>query len=441
MTPADCDPLKLLILPEDRSPEDRSPEARICTLAHPRTSNPSRYYFDPKKGIYEFTRIAAPKSVYRSWLISGRAQHIQRRAESGNSQALISTQQNFQVEEPEASPTIGLEESPVKPISDGYVLKNAEMLVATPIDYLFLLLPSLINTASARSSSRGLFLATDDLIENFADRSKHLDYISSHETARFAMEERMQAVCDSVDAGDEKMYRLNDDKLLAELVYKARNLVEMGLPGSMEEKFIRKALEIPIMVVKHEDSSVSEPNASQSDAPPLVSTPSDVADSQASTATSVSTKSGGTEVTIPDDPAPAADDTELLHLLRIRTAISYMISAYIPPTLATTLNTMLGSDKCPVNFKSLDERLANLAKMRAEALAARSLGDFSRKRSMYEEDDAAETRAEKKRRKEEEEKERKTGETRGIRDLKKVDTKGMKKMSDFFGASIVAKKR
>ena len=59
---------------------------------------------------------------------------------------------------------------------------------------------------------------------------------------------------------------------------------------------------------------------------------------------------------------------------------------------------------------------------------------------MYEEDDAVETRAEKKRREEEEVKRKKAGESRGIRDLKKVDTKGMKKMSDFFGKAAAKKK-
>jgi hypothetical protein len=436
MSPA-SDPPKLLILPKNPSPE-----ARICTLGHPRTSNPSRYYFDPEKGIYEFTRIAAPKHVYRSWLIGGKSPRIQSKDRSGSLGTSIPSTPDVKTGNSGAAPpNNGFKDSGAKPISDGYVLKNAELLIATPIDYLFLLLPSLANTTSAKSSSKELFLSADDHIEKLVDKSEHLVQISSHGTARAAMEERMQAVCDSVDAGDEKMYRLNDDKLLDELVIKAKKMVEKGLPASMEERFIRKALDTPIMVVKHEDSSVSETNASQGDALPSGSTSFDAADSQASTATSVSTTSVSTEVTIPDDPASATENTELFHLLRIRTALSYMISAYIPPTYATILYTMLGSDKSPVNFKPLDERLASLAKVRAEALAARSLGDFSRKRSMYEEDDAVESRAEKKRLKEDEEKKKKAGETRGLRDLKKVDTKGMKKMSDFFGKSIAVKKR
>jgi hypothetical protein len=48
------------------------------------------------------------------------------------------------------------------------------------------------------------------------------------------------------------------------------------------------------------------------------------------------------------------------------------------------------------------------------------------------EDEDSETRAEKKRKKEEEEKRKKAGESRGVKNLKKVNVSGMKKMSDFF---------
>ena len=48
-----------------------------------------------------------------------------------------------------------------------------------------------------------------------------------------------------------------------------------------------------------------------------------------------------------------------------------------------------------------------------------------------EDDEAVEARAEKKRKREEEEK-RKKSESRALKDLKKVNTKGMKKLSSFF---------
>ncbi|KAK3167404.1 hypothetical protein OEA41_010531 [Lepraria neglecta] len=433
------DPPKLLILPEDRSAE-----ARICTLAHPRTSNPSRYLFEPEKGIYEFTKVAAPKSTYRSWLIGGRARHVQPKAglKSTNGTRSVERSQSAAFE---ASPSADIEHTTERPISDGYVIKTAELLVATPIDYLFLVLTSFTTSSSAKSpSSKRLFLSADDLLERVSEKSKHFNQILGHQKSRLAMEERMQAICDMVDAGDEKMYRLSDEKLLNELVLKGKAMVERGLPNTMEERFIRKALETPVMVLKRGESSMSEATPSQTGTPMSESTTSESIDSQTSTTTSDSTTSVGsaaTEITVPDDTAPPPIPNELYHLLRMRTALSYMISSYIPPTLALALNTLLSSPQSPIDFKPLNERLASIAKIRAEALTSRSLGDFSRKRSMYEEDDAAETRAEKKRRKEEEEKKKKAGESRGIRDLKKVDTKGMKKMKDFFGKAAAVKKK
>lgn len=407
---------KLLILPEDRSSE-----ARICTLAHPRTSNPSRYLFDPEKGIYEFTRVAAPKSTCRSWLIGKRKRDASSKMEKKDAKGPASTEEPTHALDSQDPLTAEKKHAKIRPFSDGYVVKFAELLVATPIDYLFLLLPCFVNSPSAKLPSKGLFLSADDLLEKLSEHSRHLGQILRYPKLRLATGERMQAVCDMVDAGDEKMYRLSNKMLLNELVLKAEAMVVRGLPASIEERFVRKALETPVMVVKREESFESEPN------------PSECVDSQMSFANAESTATVATDVTVPDETALTAVPKELYHLLRLRTAISYMISAYIPPTLAATLNTLLASEQSPLDFAPLDERLGSIAKLRAEALAARSLGDFSRKRSMYEEDDAAETRAEKKRRKEEEEKKKKAGETRGIRDLKKVDTKGMKKMSDFFG--------
>lgn len=338
-----------------------------------------------------------------------------------------------------------LAEANDRPISDGYTVKNAEMLIATPIDHLFLLLPSFVHESSAQfSTSRRLFLSADDLLEKLSEKSKHFNHITSHEQTRLAMEQRLRAVCDTVDAGDEKMYRLSDEKLLHELMWKAKTMIVKGLPASMEERFIRKALETPVMVVKHEESSVSDATVSQNEMPTSESVVSEAVDSQASTASAESTASAlstTTEITIPEDITPAINASELYHPLRLRTALSYIVSSYVPPEIAQRLNTLISSGKSQVNFKILDERLADVANMRAEALASRSFGDFSRKRSMYEDDDAAETRAEKKRKKEEEEKRKKANESRGIKDLKKVDTKGMKKMSDFFGKAAAAKKK
>ena len=423
-------PPKLLILPKGASPE-----ARICTLSHPRTLTPSRYYFDPDKGLYEFTCVAASKSKCRSWLI-------------GRQTRLVNLQENTPpptMEEPEPGGVQANKETNGRPISDGYTVKNAEMLIATPIDHLFVLLPSFIYDSSSKSpASQKLFLSADDLLEKLSEKSKHFNRVSSHEQTRLAIEQRLRAVCDTVDAGDEKMYRLNDEKLLHELVLKAKTIVAKRVPASMEERFVRKALETPVMVVQREEPSITNASMSQNETTTSDSITSEAVDSQASTASADSTASASstaTDITIPEGATPLTSTGELYHLLCLRTALSYMISNYIPPAIAQPLNTLIASGKSPVDFKILNDHLANIAKMRAEALASRSFGDFSRKRSMYEDDDAAETRAEIKRRKEEDERKKKASESRGIKDLKKVDTRGMKKMSDFFGKAATAKKK
>ena len=431
-------PPRVLVLPEGASLE-----ARICTLSHPRTLTPSRYYFDPDNGLYEFMCVAAPQSIRRSWLIGRQTKPVNQKDDAPPGKTLA----NEDEPEPEgAQANEGAnEEANDRPISDGYIMKNAEMLIATPIDYLFLLLPAFTyDPQSKPPTSKRLFFSADDLLERLSETSKHFEYISNHEQTRLAMEQRLRAVCDTLDAEDEEMYRLNDEKLLRELVLKAKSMVAKGLPASMEEHFIRKALETPVMVVKHEESSVPDMTMSQIDMTTSESSMSEAIDSQNSTTSEDSTAtslSTATDMTVPAAVTPMMNTGELYHLLRLRTALSYIISSYIPVPIAEPLNALISSGQSLLDFRILDQRLANIAKMRAEALASRSFGDFSRKRSMYEDDDAAETRAENKRRKEEDEKKKKASESRGIKDLKKVDTRGMKKMSDFFGKVAGAKQK
>ena len=307
-------PPRLLVLPKESTEA-----ARILTLAHPRTSKPSRYYFDPTHGIYEFTRVAAPKAACRSWLLKSQPKGQLAQKEDSKE---APTDQDMTPKEDDQKPTEVVESTP-----NDYVMKSAEILVATPIDILFILLPSL--------SDQKLFLSADDLLDRLSERSKHFAHIMAYGPTRQQMEGRLKAVCDTVDAGDEQMYRLNEEKLLAELLLKAKNMVTSGLPASMEERFVRRALDTPLAVVKREEVSISE--ASQgTDTPMSETTVSETMESQTSTATADSTStaaSAGTEITIPGD-VDGKDTTDLKHLLRLRTALSYMLSSYIPSLMA-----------------------------------------------------------------------------------------------------------
>jgi Ydr279p protein family (RNase H2 complex component) wHTH domain/Ydr279p protein triple barrel domain len=419
-----ANPPKLFILPDNLSEE-----ARIVTLTNPRFPNESRYLVCPERGFYEFKAFTESKTTPRSWLLS---------------QDVISVQ-----EEAEKTPEVGLD---VKNTSEpkGYVTRNANLFVATPIDSLFLVLPALAPVATSKTteSPKKLFLSSDDYFENLVSFSPQLGPFLRTESIRTLLEEKMGAVCDTVEAGDETMYRLNEERLLEEILRKAKKMISRGLPGSMEEKLIRKALDVPIMginreaslLIEVEEDSVPVKSGSQT---PAADTP-DTQTTVSSTDTAASSCSGAsTAATSFSEESMAPQPVEKLRtpppinapdgvadLLRLRTALFFICSNYIAPHISESLKNMVASSSS-VDFSPLDSHLAQVAKMRQEAVSMRSLSDFSRKRSMIEDEDG-ETRAEKKRKKEEEEKRKKAGESRGVKNLKKVNVNGMKKMSDFF---------
>jgi hypothetical protein len=286
----------------------------------------------------------------------------------------------------------------------------------------------------------------DDIIDSHDDLPKHLRYILYHEAFRETLLRRVDGVCDSVQAGDEKLFRVSEAKLLQRLLAKAERMISQGLPTSLEERYVKQALAAPLMSVTRTDitTSASLPSPEEDE-----KEESQEAKDTQSTTTTITTASS-TSVSTPvseSAPTPAGEDLpdqqacpeSIIRLQRLSTALSFLKSTYISPELSIELDAMLSGPATPVDFKPLYDHLKHLAELRAEALASRSLGDFSRKRSA-EDDDAAEARAEKKRRKEEEEKKKKAGESRGVKELKKVNTTGMKKMSDFFGKASAKKK-
>jgi hypothetical protein len=259
------------------------------------------------------------------------------------------------------------------------------------------------------------------------------------------MEARMEAACDTVDAGDEKMYRLSETKLMAELLSKAKAMVRAGLPASMEAKFVQKALEAPVLVQKSfaSQGKLKETGTGSSTIGSEVSTPqTESVESQSSVSTvdsnasfvsvASTTATSIAEEEIQNDEVVSSmqASAEIINLQRLQVAFKFICASYIAPAMATTLQEQLLDQKISkLDFIPLNDYLAKVTKARADALASRSLGDYSQKRCRDEEEDEA--RADKKR-KLELEKAKKASESRAIRDLKKVDTSGMRKLSDFF---------
>jgi hypothetical protein len=392
-------PSKTFILPSSTSAN-----ARLLSLPNPQSGELSRYFFCPERGIYEFTVVASPPTTARSILFTP-------------------AQQSTTVSDHEKEKDV--------PSTTASIAKKAELLVATPVDALFFL--THLFSISAKSG-QSLFQPLDDIIDSNDDLPPHFRHVLYDETFRSTLLARAEAICETVEAGDEKMLRFSEMKLLKELIAKAERMAARGLPASLEERFIRQALAAPLMSVKREDSltghtwnndTASSESEERQDSPSTVAT----------TATpSVSTPAGEST------PAPGENSSSTDHvtrLQRIATALSFMKESYLPQALCTRIDEILASPGSPLDLKPLHDRLKQLVELRAEAFASRSASDFSRKRGL--DDEEVEARAEKKRKKDDEEKIKKAAESQGVRNLKKVNTTGMKKMSDFFGKSAAKK--
>lgn len=409
LPPPSENPSKIFILPSKATSD-----ARIVTLPNPRHLRPSRYLACPETGIYEFTKVVAPKTTPRSWLIETPVPSPEANADTDSDvcpkQASISTAQ--------------------------------ELYLATPMDPLFLCLPALTDAKSSKASShqKRMFLSSDDHFEKLPEAS-HLSEIMRWPKTRTLIERRMGAICEIVEAGDEIMFRLDEKKLLSAILDKATKMSNGGLPPSMDDKFVKKALEAPILIQKREmnrgevvttsltDSQTTTLSVESAESQTTSASTETAASSasQPSTAATSLTK----EPTFSDDVVSAIQASpEVIKLQRLRVAFNFICSNYVASALAARLQELLvKAGATTVDFLPLDDYLARLSKLRAEALAARSVGDYTRKHGRDEEEDEA--RAEKKK-KMEEEKKKKASESRGVRELKKVNTKGMKKMSDFF---------
>ncbi|CAF9905039.1 MAG: hypothetical protein GOMPHAMPRED_003017 [Gomphillus americanus] len=402
-------PPKLFLLPESISKD-----ATMVLLHHPRTLKPTRYYHCKRTGFYEIKRIASGNGLRKSLLLA-----------------------------PECARSTATEHDENLP-AGGHIIQTAAFFAVTPIDPLFLLLPALSPVPKNSKEHKPMFLTLDDHIDALGQTGKHLSYVCRHhhETLQL-IERRLAVICDTVTAGeDEKMYRLDHGKLLKHLIAKAETMVKSGLPPSMEAHFVKKPLQIPAahFLQQEEQQQKATPSAEAHG----LSDDSQAATSSSTTSITTSTSSPSsqsTTLTTPDEEdiqssSSSAVPDSIKHTLRLRVALSFLFSSYIPAHLATALEARLSRPTSPIiDFTPLTDHLAHLAKLRSElSTQAREtmMGD-GRKRALDDDEEAAAEREEKKRKKEDDERRRKAGESRGVRDLKKVNVQGMKKMSDFFG--------
>ena len=400
-----AEPSKHFILPKDISDQ-----ARFILLRHPRHSTAHRFLFCPERGLYEFTKISELPTEPRSLLFTPTSPETEKR------------EPEYPQHERETKPAV----------SEGHISKSADFFVATPFDLAFFLIPFVVPTKA--QAGKALFQPIEDILDEQIREDRQLRYV--FEKGRSLVEEAMLRFCDTIEAGDEQMFRPNEEQMLRIILEKVDNTVKIGLPSSLEGKFVTRALEAPMLSVKREETTVSvitdkakslapdeegdeDESATFDSQSPTASTAPSAAFSEISTATAVSTF------------VPETGDPKLLQLQRQRIVFDFIIASYVPNGIADRLRARLAAKDSPINFIPLEEHKKSLAALRAEALTSRSITDFSRKRGM-EDDETAELRAEKKRKQEEDDRKKRLGESNGVRALKKVNVVGMKKMSDFF---------
>ena len=401
-------------------PKGASSEARIITLPDPASSSSSRYFVCPEKGFHEFIKVAAPKKASRSWLLAP---------------------QNLGGVEMEDNVN---EEDSQEQEQEGYVLEQPNMFVATPIDPLFVLLPLLVGgeTGSYLTFSDYVFTTEKEGLAQLQQLLRQTTFAKLEKT----MEARIGSICECLDMGDgeDKMYKLSTSKLATTLVSKANNMVKRGLPVSMEERFVKQALEVPVMSIRREESSVSiapenaTPGAETDDIAAETSQESSSTITASTSTTTASTAASSFATAPAEAQHSAASDT--VNLLRIRTGLDFLVASYVPVSLRTAIQEIYQSSASPVDFTALDKHLEHIAGLKKQAQVLRSLSDnISRKRGADDDEDALD-KAEAKRKKKEEDEIKKKNMSRGVQQLAKANTTGMKKLSSFFTKAPPKKK-
>ncbi|KAF1812878.1 hypothetical protein P152DRAFT_435134 [Eremomyces bilateralis CBS 781.70] len=412
LSPRDTNPPRVLILPKGASSQ-----SRIISLPHPATAQPNRYLCCPENGFFEFTRITAPRKIPSSWLITHGQESESSTAATRGAETVVPDQNGNSSEEKKGDC-----------IDDpsAYISQDADLLIATRYDPVFFLLPTL-HPLTTNAQQKNMFLSDEDYLDLLESTSRQWKDVLRDPPTRSRVSKTIETISDIVEAGEEKMYRCSDQKIMGLLVTRAKSMVEKGIPASMEDRFVSRPLQapsrrVPVPSLEKQSSSSSEDKESSVDSQSTVST----SQSASTAATSILSEQ-------PEPPTPAETETpaSIVHLQRLRVALDLLLTN-VPLPLCTHLNTQLSSPSSPIDFAPLTSYLSHVASLRAEVVAQSSFADnVSRKRALDDNEEAADRRAEKKRKSEDEEKKRKT-ESRGVKQLRKVDTSGMKKLTGFF---------
>ncbi|KAK6512311.1 hypothetical protein TWF481_001199 [Arthrobotrys musiformis] len=397
---------KVFILPDSKD------TTTILTLTHPSTNLPTRYLLSTPPSstpntpfIYEILKVSNPAYAPRSWLIT---------PDTPPPSLPDPDQKESESEEEEEK---------------SQVIKDAHIFLTTPIDPLYLLLPHV----SSKTSSRN-FLSFDDLLESHPESNKWSRILNITPQASKILQSRLLSICDTVSAGDEEMFRLNQDKLYQLLISRVE-AVAKSLPTSLT-KHISKKLSKPIgtqstwkrrVETKPAGGVINDANIEEEDEDQPDTNPDSQLRREASKLNlqDADTPMEAEEV-IPEDLLPPE---EIQYLCQLSHSLQFFQN-YLPREIYSCLSGRLDILHPQ---EPLEKYIEELKSLRAAANAALDFSMSHSKRTLEDLEAGGgtskeEIEREKKRKKKEEDAKTSTA----VKKLAKVDTSGMMKMTSFF---------
>ncbi|KAF3909614.1 hypothetical protein AA313_de0206648 [Arthrobotrys entomopaga] len=475
---------KVFILPVGKGFGDTVPVSHtILSLKHPNSGQLTRYllHHPPNSEggpsapfLYEILKVANPISTPRSWLITPDLPPLVHPTELPKKEVNETKEEGVEAEskdeekdeeqdkvpeskddqddskddqddskdeenEEEGEGGEGLEDP-----SDGtgekssLVIKDAHLYLTTPIDPIYLLIPHLISDKTSRN-----FLSFEDLLDGHPQSSTWSKIVKLHPPAEKLLQSRLLTICDTVEAGDEVMYRINTQKLTDLLLSRVQSVAK-SLPPSLT-KHINRKLSKPLGASKTwkrqvqpdttggiindaelEDDSKEAGGDTQEVESQLRREASRLNLNEENSGTNTPAETDAqVETTVTEEsllPPP-----EILYISQLGHAVQFMQN-YVPSSIYTSLVAELHKLYPLEPLEAYQEELKTL---RAAASQAMSFSMSHTKRTI-EDLEGGMSKEDIEREKKRKKKEADGKKSQAVKKLEKVNTSGMKKMTAFF---------
>ncbi|KAK6538826.1 hypothetical protein TWF694_010391 [Orbilia ellipsospora] len=470
---------KVFILPVGKGSEDTVTVSHtILNLKHPNSGQLTRYLLHHPPAsegstsapfLYEILKIANPVPTPRSWLITPdlpplvHPTDLPKTADESKEEGVAEDEEDEseskaeEKDEPESNDENdekddskeeqddheGEQEGQENP-SDGtpdkssLIIKDAHLYLTTPIDPIYLLVPHLTSDKTSRN-----FLSLEDLLDGHSESSTWSKILKLHPPAEKLLQSRLLTICDTVEAADEVMYRINTKKLTDLLLSRVQSVAK-SLPPSLT-KHINRKLSKPLGAqarswrrqVQQDTSGGIVDDAELEDDSKETGGETQEVESQLRREASrlnLNEESGtntpaeiDTQVTAVVEEESLLPPPEILWISQLGHAVQFMQN-YVPSSVYTAL---VAEVHRLYPIEPLEAYQEELKTLRAAASQAMDFTMSHTKRTI-EDLEGGVSREEAEREKKRKKKEADGKKSQAVKKLEKVNTTGMKKMTAFF---------